>query len=119
MDVEKGKKSYLLPYELYPLLQRLFQTKEMKINPYQAFDQIQAKVTINKNVDNWTEVKTNWKSSVTGQFNIRETTELISSNTKEGEFMREATQEFEIEGFAANEKLKELKFDGITIIPSA
>jgi len=115
VDVEKGKKPYLLPYELEPVLQQLLQTKEMKINPYQAFDPVPAKVTINKNVDNWTEVKTNWKSPVTGQFNTRETTELLSSKTYEAEFMREVTQEFEIEGFAANEKLKELKFDGITI----
>ncbi len=33
--------------------------------------------------------------------------------------MREATQNFEIEGFATGEKLKELKFDGIFIQPQA
>jgi hypothetical protein len=33
--------------------------------------------------------------------------------------MREAIQDFEIEGFEPNEKLKEVKFDGISIIPMA
>ncbi|UJQ21485.1 MULTISPECIES: DUF4815 domain-containing protein [unclassified Wolbachia] len=119
IDVEKGKKPYLLPYELEPVLEQLLQTKEMKINPYQAFDPVPAKVTMNKNTDHWTEVKTNWKSPVTGQFNTRETTELLSSNSYEAEFMREAVQNFEIEGFAAHEKLKGIKFDGITIQPVA
>lgn len=119
VDIDRGKKSYLLPHELEPILEQLLQTKEMKINPYQAFDPIPAKVTINKSVDNWTEVKTNWSSPITREFSTVGMTELISRTTKEGEFMREVTQEFEIEGFAANEKLKELKFDGITIIPAA
>ncbi len=81
-----------------------------------------SKVTINKNIDNWTEVKTNWSSPITREFSTSDdsqTTELLSSTIKETEFMREATQEFEIEGFSPNEKLKELKFDGINIQPQA
>ncbi len=57
-DVEKGKKPYLLPYELEPVLEQLLQTKSERINPYQAFDPIPAKVTITKNTDHWPEVKT-------------------------------------------------------------
>ncbi|WP_174515642.1 DUF4815 domain-containing protein [Wolbachia endosymbiont of Cardiocondyla obscurior] len=116
-DVEKGKKPYLLPYELEPVLEQLLQTKSEKINPYQAFDPVPAKVTMNKNIDHWTEVKTNWSSPVTREFNTRETTELLSSSTYEAEFMREAVQGFEIEGFSVGEKLKEIKFDGISIQP--
>ncbi|WP_264953864.1 DUF4815 domain-containing protein [Wolbachia endosymbiont (group A) of Endotricha flammealis] len=119
IDVEKSTKPYLLPYELEPVLEQLLQTKSEKINPYQAFDKITAKVTINKNIDHWTEVTTNWKSPVTRVFNVKETTELLSSTSYETEFMREATQNFEIEGFATGEKLKELKFDGIFIQPKA
>ncbi|RDD34335.1 DUF4815 domain-containing protein [Wolbachia endosymbiont of Cylisticus convexus] len=115
IDVEKGKKPYLLPYELEPVLEQLLQTKEMKINPYQAFDPIPAKVTINKNMDHWTEVRTNWKSPVTREFTTSEVSELLSSSTKEEEFMREAIQDFEIEGFEPSEKLKEIKFDGMSI----
>ncbi|WP_265016586.1 DUF4815 domain-containing protein [Wolbachia endosymbiont (group A) of Andrena dorsata] len=119
IDVEKGKKPYLLPYELEPVLEQLLQTKEMKINPYQAFDPVPAKVTMNKNIDHWTEVKTVWKSPVTREFTTSEVSELLSSSTKEEEFMREAVQDFEIEGFSPNEKLKEVKFDGISITPVA
>ncbi|WP_425386661.1 DUF4815 domain-containing protein [Wolbachia endosymbiont (group A) of Barypeithes pellucidus] len=119
IDVERGKEPYLLPYELEPVLEQLLQTKSERINPYQAFDPVPAKVTMNKNIDHWTEIKTNWSSPVTREFNTRETTELLSSNSYEAEFMREAVQSFEIEGFEPSEKLKEIKFDGIIIQPTA
>ncbi|BDG76461.1 hypothetical protein wHmcTK_10060 [Wolbachia pipientis] len=118
-DIDGGEKTYLLPYELEPVLEQLLQTTGEKINPYQAFDPVPAQITLNKNIDHWTEVKTNWKSPVTRVFNVKETTELLSSTSYETEFMREATQNFEIEGFATGEKLKELKFDGIFIQPQA
>ncbi|APR98690.1 DUF4815 domain-containing protein [Wolbachia endosymbiont of Folsomia candida] len=122
VDVDKNsKKPQLLPYELEPVLEQLLQTTEMKINPYQAFDPIPAKVTINMNVDHRAEVKTNWSSPVTREFSTTmnsQTSELLSTTSKDAAFMREATQNFEIEGFAANEKLKELKFDGIVIQPA-
>ncbi|MFP3029624.1 MAG: DUF4815 domain-containing protein, partial [Wolbachia sp.] len=119
IDVEKSTKPYLLPYELEPVLEQLLQTKSEKINPYQAFDPVPAQITLNKNIDHWTEVTTNWKSPVTRVFNVKETTELLSSTSYEAEFMREAVQNFEIEGFSPNEKLKEVKFDGIVIQPMA
>ncbi|WP_353273367.1 DUF4815 domain-containing protein [Wolbachia endosymbiont (group A) of Agelastica alni] len=119
IDVEKNTKPYLLPYELEPVLEQLLQTKSEKINPYQAFDKVTAKVTLNKNIDHWTEATTNWKSPVTRGFNVTETTELLSSRTYEAEFMREAVQNFEIEGFEPSEKLKEVKFDGVVIQPMA
>ncbi|WP_353281299.1 DUF4815 domain-containing protein [Wolbachia endosymbiont (group B) of Horisme vitalbata] len=115
-DIEKGGERYLLPYKLEPVLEQLLQTKGEKINPYQAFP---AQITLNKNIDHWTEVTTNWKSPVTRVFNVKETTELLSSTSYETEFMREAVQNFEIEGFEPSEKLKEIKFDGIIIQPIA
>jgi len=118
-DIDGGEKTYLLPYELEPVLEQLLQTTGEKINPYQAFDPVPAQITLNKNIDHWTEVKTNWKSPVTRVFNVKETTELLSSTSYETEFMREAVQNFEIEGFEPNEKLKEVKFDGISITPMA
>ncbi|WP_264328551.1 DUF4815 domain-containing protein [Wolbachia endosymbiont (group A) of Andrena hattorfiana] len=116
-DIEKGGERYLLPYELEPVLEQLLQTKGEKINPYQAFDPVPAQITLNKNIDHWTEVTTNWKSPVTRVFNVKETTELLSSTSYEAEFMREAVQNFEIEGFELGERLKEVKFDGIIIQP--
>ncbi len=119
IDVERGKEPYLLPYELEPVLEQLLQTKGEKINPYQAFDPVPAQITLNKNIDHWTEVTTNWKSPITRVFNVKETTELLSSTSYEAEFMREVVQDFEIEGFELGEKLKEIKFDGISIQPIA
>ncbi|WP_264337661.1 DUF4815 domain-containing protein [Wolbachia endosymbiont (group B) of Dolichovespula media] len=116
-DIDGGEKTYLLPYELEPVLEQLLQTKGEKINPYQAFDPVPAQITLNKNIDHWTEVITNWKSPVTRVFNVKETTELLSSTSYEAEFMREAVQDFEIEGFELGERLKEVKFDGIIIQP--
>lgn len=118
-DIEKGGERYLLPYKLEPVLEQLLQTKGENINPYKAFDPVPAKVTMNKNIDHWTEVTTNWKSPVTRVFNVKETTELMSSTSYEAEFMGEAVQNFEIEGFEPGEKLKEVKFDGIFIQPTA
>ncbi|KLT21875.1 putative virulence protein VrlC.1 [Wolbachia endosymbiont of Armadillidium vulgare str. wVulC] len=119
IDVERGKEPYLLPYELEPVLEQLLQTKGEKINPYQAFDPVPVQITLNKNIDHWTEVTTNWKSPITRVFNVKETTELLSSTSYEAEFMREVVQDFEIEGFELGEKLKEIKFDGISIQPIA
>ncbi|RDD34319.1 DUF4815 domain-containing protein [Wolbachia endosymbiont of Cylisticus convexus] len=79
IDVERSKERYLLPYELEPVLEQLLQTKGERINPYQAFDPVPVQITLNKNIDHWTEVKTNWKSPVTRVFNVTETTELLSS----------------------------------------
>ena len=44
--------------------------------------------------------------NVTVGTTINETVELLSSSNREVEFMREVTQEFEVEGFAADEKLR-------------
>ncbi|MBA8757831.1 DUF4815 domain-containing protein [Wolbachia pipientis] len=118
-DIDGEEKTYLLPYKLEPVLEQLLQTKGERINPYQAFDPVPAQVTLNKSIDHWTEVTTNWKSPITRVFNVKETTELLSSTSYETEFMREAVQNFEIEGFEPGEKLREIKFDGITIQPTA
>nr|WP_310732640.1 DUF4815 domain-containing protein [Wolbachia pipientis] len=148
-DVGKGTEPWVLPYELEPILEQPLQTMEMKINPYQAFAPVPAKVTISLNIDRWTELKTNWSSPVTRRFSVTsspitkevilgasneqsrstqsvligtetsETMELLNSRSNEIAFMREITQNFEIEGFSPGEELKELKFDGIPITPIA
>lgn len=148
-DVGKGTTPWLLNYVLEPVLEQLLQTMDMKINPYQAFAPIPAKVTINLNVDRWTQLETNWSSPITQRFSVlsspitrqivngggilsritssttqnvlvstqvSQTTELLSSQTREASFMRQATQNFELEGFTPNEQLR-LVFDGINVEP--
>ena len=47
---------------------------------------------------------------------ISQTTELLSSTSREAAFMRQATQTFELDGFAPGEQLR-LVFDGINVEP--
>lgn len=148
-EVGKGTTPWLLNYVLEPVLEQLLQTMDMKINPYQAFAPIHAKVTINLNVDLWPQLETNWSSPITQRFSVlsspitsqivngggilsritssstqnvlistqvSQTTELLSSQTREASFMRQATQNFELEGFTPNEQLR-LVFDGINVEP--
>ena len=70
IDLGRGTEPWLLPYELEPVLEQLLRTTEMKINPYQAFAPIPAKVTINLNVDRWTQTETNWSSPETRRFSV-------------------------------------------------
>ena len=142
-DTAKIDKALMLNYELEPVIEQTLRTGSMKVNPYQAFAPVPAKVKINLDVDRWTEVKTNWSSPVTRRFsrftsplvrrvnssrNSRitrnvllsarrsESNEVLSSNEREAEFMRQATQEFTVEGFESGEKLQ-MVFDGINIEP--
>ncbi len=147
VDIGKSATPWLLPYVLEVILEQPLQTMDMPINPYQAFAPVPAKVTINLNVDRWTEVETNWSSPMTQRFSIlsspitqqiwqgsggasritssttknvllesqvRQSTELLSSANREATFMRQATQNFELEGFKSGEQLR-LVFDGINI----
>ncbi|MDR0968394.1 MAG: DUF4815 domain-containing protein, partial [Holosporaceae bacterium] len=64
-DLAKDQKNYMLPYELEPAISQELQTGSMKINPYSAFDPIPADLHVTLNVDRWTEIETQWLSSVT------------------------------------------------------
>jgi hypothetical protein len=150
IDTGKATIPWLLPYALEPILEQLLQTSDMKINPYQAFAPIPAKVTITLNVDRWTEVITNWSSPITQRFSVlsnpltkqvitgagfavtqssttqnvligtatSQTSELLTSTTRDATFMRQATQTFEVNGFMPGECLN-LIFDGINIKPAS
>ena len=50
------------------MLEQLLRTTDMKDNPYQAFEPVPAKVTLNLAVDRWTEVNTSWSSPITRRF---------------------------------------------------
>jgi hypothetical protein len=47
---------------------------------------------------------------------MSQTNELLSSTSREAAFMRQATQTFELDGFAPGEQLR-LVFDGINVEP--
>jgi hypothetical protein len=117
-DLAKDQKVYMLPYVLEPVVLQELQTGGMKVNPYMAFDSIPADVAVTLNVDHWTEVETQWLSAVTQYVRGRSTTNstaLISTESRNAEFMRQLTQQFRIEGLRAGEIITKIEFDGIDI----
>ena len=57
-----------MDYELEPVIKQLLRTKDMKVNPYQAFEPIPARISLNLSVDRWTDVNTQWTSPATRRF---------------------------------------------------
>lgn len=79
----------LLPYTLEPVLEQLSRTTDMKVNPYQAFEPIPARVTLNAAVDRWTIVDTQWLSPLTQRFSIFSSPLLQESTVGRGRLTRE------------------------------
>lgn len=67
-ETARESSAFTLTYDLEPVIEQLLRTTDMKVNPYQAFDPIPAKVTLNLSVDRWTEINTDWSSPVTRRF---------------------------------------------------
>ncbi|WP_462173837.1 DUF4815 domain-containing protein [Pseudoalteromonas xiamenensis] len=118
-----------LPFELEDVLVQDRQTGSMKINPYQAFAPIPAKVTLTPSVDHWTETTQKWSSPITARFTrgsgrvqriIEEVSvERVGVATRSAEFLRPRDVTFRVEGFGPNEELAALIFDGTDIIEGA
>ncbi len=114
------------------VLSQTLRTTSMQVNPYQAFEPLPAKVTLNPAVDRWTETKTNWTSAVTKTFRrstgsgwavLHHTesnvgTEVVSSSTTELEYLREIDVAFTLSGFGPGEKLAKVTFDGLDVTPA-
>ena len=116
-----------LPYELEPVISQETRTGYMKVNPYNAFDPIPADVTLKVNIDNWTEVQTQWLSPITQYYYnynrrgwehvyaVSSTNALVSTNTTKKQYMRRATQRFTVEGLKPGERVSKILFNGIDI----
>ena len=120
-DFAKDQQVYMLPYELEAVISQELQTGSMKINPYCAFDPIPADLTITLNVDFWTEIQTDWLSAITnvysstGSSSSSSTEQLVSSSSKNAEYMRQQTPKFVVEGMKPGERIQKLTFNGIEI----
>lgn len=129
-DYAKNQEVYMLPYDLEPVVTQEMRTGFMKVNPYMAFDPIPADFNVNLSIDNWTEIETQWLSAITETYwrynwwgdestRVSSGTKLVSSSTKNLEFMRQVTQKFKIDGFRVGEKIYRFTFGGIDITPIA
>ena len=113
------------------VLSQTLRTTSMQVNPYQAFEPLPAKATLNPAVDRWTETKTNWTSAVTQTFKrstgsgwallhhteTNVSSEVVSSSTTELEYLREIDVAFTLSGFGPGETLRSVTFDGLDVTP--
>ena len=118
------------------VLSQTLRTTSMQVNPYQAFEPLPAKVTLNPAVDRWTETKTNWTSAVTKTFRrstgtgggsgwarlhhteTNVSSEVVSSSTEELAYLREIDVAFTASGFGPGEVLEKVTFDGLDVTPA-
>jgi hypothetical protein len=117
-DLAKDQKVYMLPYELEPVISQELQTGSMKINPYMAFDPIPADFSITLSIDRWTDIQTQWLSAITqyvASGSSYSTNSLVSSASRNAEFMRQLTQKLKIEGLKPGETIESIKFDGVAV----
>lgn len=130
VDLFKTATVALPDYALEPVIEQTARTGAMKINPYQAFDPLPARIRLILDTDHWTQTRTRWLSDITRDVvrgwgfqrrlvNTRISSELVNRTTEQVRFLRPATVHFEIEGFGPGETLAEMSFDGIAITPEA
>ncbi|VFM97351.1 MAG: protein of unknown function (DUF4815) [Candidatus Kentron sp. G] len=110
-----------LAYELVPVLEQPARTGEMKINPYQAFEPMPARVRLSPGTDRWTTVITRWSSPITRRFwGRRRTTtgiQVIARSTEVSETLRSRRVAFRVDGFGPGETVVSITFDGVSVEP--
>lgn len=95
-----------------------------KINPYQAFAPLPAKMSLIPAQDFWTETQENWLSPATqvfGQGNrsrVINTEVVTSTRSATAYFLRQIEVAFEIDGFGVGETLTSLTFDHLDVTPA-
>lgn len=106
------------------VIRQEFVTGCSKINPYQSFVPLPAKLSITPERDFWSERQETWLSDQTRVFgqgnNSRVTsTEVVSSTqTVVPRFLREIDIDFRIEEFGVGETLTLLQFAGVDVTPA-
>lgn len=113
----------LLPYVDELIIDQPFVTSCVKINPYQNFYPLPAKLSLTPAVDMWTETRTEWLSDRTVQVTgsaagTTASEQLMSRRQESATFLREIPVSFLIEGFGAGEILAYFEFDGLDLTPS-
>jgi hypothetical protein len=124
---DNGNALLTLDYALTPVIEQLARTGSMKINPYQAFEPVPARVTLNPAVDQFTVTNTTWRSTLTERIitgsgileqvvETRSRTQTLSRSVVEAEFLRTLNVAYEVQGFGPSEALAALRFDGMILV---
>ncbi len=127
---ESGNALLTLDYTLTPVIEQLARTGSMKINPYQAFEPVPARVTLNPAVDQFTVTNTTWASDVTERLiegsgvleqvvGTRVSEQVLAARSEEAQFLRSLQVAYTVMGFGPSEALAQLRFDGIGIAQPA
>lgn len=137
VTVTGGVSTLPLATDLATAISQPLRTSSMKVNPYMAFAPIPAVVGLQPAVDFWTQTLTQWSSPVTRLFDstsssqrsdswnwrIVETSssavEQVSSKSTDLPMLRQIEIHFTVDGFAANEAVTTVKFDGLTVAATA
>lgn len=123
---DNGNALLTLDYTLTPVVEQLARTGSMKINPYQAFAPVPARVTLDPAVDQFTVTHTTWASDVTERLitgsgvleqvvETRRSEQVLASSSEEAQFLRSLNVAYRVDGFGPSEALAALRFDGIGI----
>ena len=123
---ENGNALLTLDYTLTPVVEQLARTGSMKINPYQAFAPVPARVSLDPAVDQFTVTNTTWASEITERMitgsgvlervvETRRSEQVLASSAEEAQFLRSLNVAYRVEGFGPSEALAQLRFDGIGI----
>jgi hypothetical protein len=109
-----------LSVTLTSVLEQTARTGTMKVNPYQAFSPIPAKIALSPAQDFWTTTNTTWATAITRRFDmgwifLGTTTETLSRTTTVLEMLRQIPVAFTIDGFDPNEVLQNVIFDSIEV----
>lgn len=118
-----GDKFWTLPFVLVPIVEQPIRTGSMKVNPYQAFDPLPAKVQLRPAVDRWEVHRSVWTSPITrriGRGNrsvVVSTVQVVSRRATAVPFIRQRSVAFTITGFGPGETLSQVLFDGVNVTP--
>ena len=127
---ESGNTLLTLDYTQTPVVEQLARTGSMKINPYQAFAPVPARVTLDPAVDQFTVTNTTWASDVTERLitgsgvldrvvETRRSEQVLASSADEAQFLRSLNVAYRVDGFGPSEALAALRFDGIGLAQPA
>lgn len=117
-------RAWTLPFVDEVMVDQPQMTACLRINPYQAFDPLPARLTLDPAVDTWTVNNTVWLSPITRRFTRRGRRNQVSTSRTVTEVAETSTAvvetrvrsvAFRVEGFGPGESIASATFDGVAL----